>query len=324
MTDAPQPYVEDDAHGEHYHLMLGDSCERLGEIPDDSIDMSIYSPPFDSMYTYSPNDRDVGNCADRREFLDHYRFVVEEQLRVTMPGRIAAIHVQQLTTTKATHGHVALTDFRGDVIRLFQESGWLFHGEVTVFKNPQAQAIRTKAHSLMFVTKNRDSAQIRPALADYLLLFRKPGVNPIPIPHDALTGELTNEEWIEWASPIWADAIAGGWIAPDGGLSPVWFGIDESDTLNVRIAREDADERHLCPLQLPFISRVVRMYSNPDELVLSPFAGVGSELYVARKHGRRAVGCELKPSYWKTAVDNLQRQDAELSMPSLFDVDGAA
>lgn len=317
-------YTTDAATGDTWQLLLGDSCERLGELADDSVDFSVCSPPFESLFTYSPSPRDLGNCSDRAEFIEHYRFIVEHQLRVTKPGRLAAIHVQQLTTTKATHGYVALTDFRGDVIRLFQSVGWYFHGEVTVFKNPQAQAIRTKAHSLMFVTKNRDSAQIRPALADYLLLFRKPGDNETPIPHEALAGELTNEDWIEWASPIWADAAAGGWLDEHGNLSPVWFGINESDTLNVRIARDGDDERHLCPLQLPFIERCVKMYTNPGETVLTPFAGVGSELYVSRKLGRRSIGVELKPSYWKTAVENMRDLDEAMTMPSLFDLDAAS
>ena len=315
-TDA---YITDDAEGDSWRLMLGDSCERLAEIPDDSIDMSICSPPFDSLYTYSPSVRDLGNSASRIEFLDHYRFIVEHQYRATKQGRIACVHVQQITTTKAVHGHVGLTDFRGDVIRLFQSVGWIFHGEVTVWKDPQAQSIRTKAFSLAFQTKNRDSAHVRPALADYLLIFRKPGQNAEKIPHEALVGEVTNDDWIDWASPIWTDATEGGWLTDDGGLSPVWFGVRESDTLNVRVAREDADERHIAPLQLEFIRRCLLLYSNPGDTILTPFAGIGSELYVAVGHGRRAVGCELKPSYWRTAVQNLRDLESRLTAPSLFD-----
>ena len=315
MTDH---YVTDDAHGTNWRLMLGDSCERLAEIPDDSIDMSVCSPPFDSLFTYSPSTRDLGNSSSRAEFLDHYRFIVAHQLRVTKPGRVACIHVQQLTTTKATHGHVGLSDFRGDVIRLFQSEGWIFHGEATIWKDPQAQSIRTKAFSLAFQTKNRDSAHVRPALADYLLIFRKPGDNQVKIPHEALTGEVTNDDWIQWASPIWTDIHDGGWLQPDGHISPVWYGIRETDTLNFRVAREDADERHICPLQLEFIRRCVLLYTNPGETVLTPFAGIGSELWVSVKHGRRAIGCELKPSYWQTAVDNMRDLEAEMETPDLF------
>jgi len=321
MTSNEDAYTTDDAQGDRWHLMLGDSCERLAELADDSIDMSVCSPPFDSLFTYSPSPRDLGNSSSRREFLEHYRYIVAEQLRVTKPGRNACIHVQQLTTSKATHGHIGMSDFRGDVIRLFESVGWYFFGECTVFKDPQAQSIRTKAHSLMFVTKNRDRAQIRPALADYLLIFKKPGDNETPIPSEPAAGEVTNEDWIEWASPIWTDATEGGWMDADGNLCPVWFNIRESDTLNVRVARESADEKHIAPLQLEFIRRCVLLYSNPGETVLTPFAGIGSELYVAVKNGRKAVGCELKPAYWRVAVDNLEALEAEMDMPSLFDED---
>ena len=290
-----EPYITDDAEGTDWRLMLGDSCERLGELPDESIDLSVYSPPFASLFTYSPSERDLGNSASRAEFLEHYGFIIRENLRLTKPGRIACIHVQQLATTKATHGYSGLTDFRGDVIRAYVDNGWWFHGEVTVNKDPQAQAIRTKAHALTFATKNRDSAGTRPALADYLLLFRKPGDNAVPIKND-----VTNDEWIEWAQPVWWD-------------------IKETNTLNVRVARDEADERHICPLQLDFIERCVRLWSNPGETVLSPFAGIGSEIYMARKLGRRGIGCELKPSYWRTAVDNLTALDETLSMATLFD-----
>lgn len=290
-----EPYITDDAEGTDWRLMLGDSCERLGELPDESIDLSVYSPPFASLFTYSPSERDLGNSANRAEFFEHYGFIIRENLRLTKPGRLACIHVQQLTTTKVTHGYSGLTDFRGDVIRAYVDNGWWFHGEVTVNKDPQAQAIRTKAHALTFATKNRDSAGTRPALADYLLIFRKPGDNAVPIKND-----VSNDEWIEWAQPVWWD-------------------IKETNTLNVRVARDEADERHICPLQLDFIERCVRLWSNPGETVLSPFAGIGSEIYMARKLGRRGIGCELKPSYWRTAVDNLTALDETLSMATLFD-----
>lgn len=312
-------YTTDDARGENWHLMLGDSCERLAEIDDETVDLSVCSPPFDSLFTYSPSMRDLGNSASRVEFLDHYRFIVDHQLRVTKPGRIAAIHVQQLTTTKATHGHVGMSDFRGDVIRLFQDVGWIFHGEATIWKDPQAQSIRTKAFSLAFQTKNRDSAAVRPALADYLLLFRKPGENAVKIPHEADAGEVTNNDWIEWAGPIWFDTNTNGDDVGGEQYGPVWTTIRESETLNARAGREQADERHIAPLQLEFIRRVVLLYSNPGELVLSPFGGIGSEPYVAVKHGRRAVSCELKPSYWQAAVKTMRDLDTEMAIPSLLD-----
>lgn len=307
-------YITDEAHGDAWSLLLGDSCERLHELPDNSVDLSICSPPFASLFTYSPSTRDLGNSSSRGEFVQHYRYIIAEQLRVTKPGRLACIHVQQLTTTKSTDGYVGMTDFRGDVIRAFQDEGWIFNGEVTVWKDPQAQSIRTRSHALAFQTKNRDSSKTRPALADYLLLFRKHGDNEVPIKND-----VSNDEWIEWASPIWTDHHDGAWLTDDGHISPVWYGIKETDTLNVRVARDSADERHICPLQLGFIERCVRLWSNPGEIVLTPFAGIGSELYQSVKLGRRAVGIELKRSYWETAVTNLTELERELSVPALFD-----
>jgi DNA modification methylase len=290
----PQPYITDDATGEGWRIMLGDSCERLGEIDDDSIDLTVYSPPFASLFTYSPSDRDLGNSASRDEFIQHYGFIVDELLRVTRPGRLCVVHCQQLATQKGRDGAIGLSDFRGDLIRAHVERGWIFHGEVTIDKDPQAQAIRTKATSLMFVTLNKDSSMSRPAMADYLLMFRKPGDNETPIKPDC-----DNETWIEWARPVWYD-------------------IRETDTLNTAVAKENNDERHICPLQLPLIERCVRLWSNRGETVLSPFTGIGSEGYVAVKWRRKFIGCELKPSYWTTAVRNLQLAEMQAATPSLF------
>lgn len=318
MTTAD--YITDDARGESFHLMLGDACERLAEIGTNTVDMSVCSPPFASLYTYSPSARDLGNCADRGEFLAHYSFIIREQLRVTKPGRIACVHVAQVPTTKSGHGVIGLTDFRGDVIRAFIDAGWILHGEITVDKDPQVQALRTKAQALMFTTLRRDSAMTRPALADYVLLFRKPGDNPTPI-----RGDVDNDTWIQWARPIWpgcsdAEALEAmeelGLILP----RPAWYDIRESNTLNARAGREQADERHICPLQLDLIERCVRLWSNRGELVLSPFAGIGSEGYVAIEHGRRFAGIELKPSYWRAAVGNLTEAESRASAPALFEV----
>ena len=302
MSTLNDTYVTDEAHGDNWTLMLGDSCERLSEIESDSVGLSVYSPPFASLFTYSPSLRDLGNASSRAEFIDHYGYIIRELLRVTMPGRATCVHVQQLTTTKNLTGTIGLTDFRGDVIRAYLDAGWIFHGEVTVDKDPQAQAIRTKAQALMFVTKNRDSSMTRPALADYLLIFRKPGDNAVPITQlDGHWSRVSNDEWIEWARPV-------------------WLGIRETNTLNARLGREDADERHICPLQLDFIERCVRLWSNPGETVLTPFAGIGSEVYTAVRLERRGVGIELKPSYWRSAVDVLNDLEAEMTAPSLMDL----
>ena len=288
MTD--DGYVTDDAHGDGWHLMLGDSCERIGELDPDSVDLSVFSPPFASLYTYSPSLRDLGNSFNRDEFFEHFGYVIRGLLDATKPGRLACVHVQQLTTSKATHGVIGTTDFRGQVIAAFQKDGWTYYGDITIDKDPQAQAIRTKAVCLMFVTLERDQAVLRPALADYLLVFKKPGENKIPVRSD-----VDRDTWIKWARPVWYD-------------------INETDTLNVRVARDDADERHICPLQLPLIERCVRLWSNPGELVFSPFAGIGSEGYVALRRGRRFAGIELKASYWRTAVENLRAVTAQTAL----------
>jgi len=215
--------------------------------------------------------------------------------RVMKPGRTSAVHVQQIAILKSREGYVGLRDFRGRVIQAHIDAGFIYYGEVTVDKNPQLQAVRTKAQGLMFVQLRRDSALSRPALADYVLIFHKPGDNEVPISPD-----IDNDTWIKWASPI-------------------WYGIAEMSTLNPGSGAEDADERHICPLQLPLIERAVRLWSNPGELVLSPFAGIGSEGYVAIQQGRRFIGCELKPSYWQTAVANLRKAEEQSNVPTLFD-----
>jgi DNA modification methylase len=294
-TDA---YVTEETRGDAWEMWLGDSCERMAEIPDCSIDLSVCSPPFAQLYNYSPSPRDLSNSADRAEFFKHYRFIIDQQLRVTKPGRIAAVHVQQITLQKVMHGYVGLTDFRGQVIREYEDAGWIFWGETTVWKDPQEQAIRTKASTLLFVTLKRNRLEVRPGLADYLLLFKKPGEAEVPLP--TRDNEVTQEDWIKWASPVWTD-------------------IKQGNTLNVRVAKDDADERHIAPLQLEFIERVVRLYSQPGETVFSPFGGIGSEPYTAVRLGRRGFAIELKPSYYRTAVDNLQALERQLAHPTLPD-----
>jgi DNA modification methylase/superfamily II DNA or RNA helicase len=282
-------YQPKEADGENWALLLGDSVERIKEIPDASVGFSVYSPPFASLYTYSSSRRDLGNSKTHEEFFKHYSYLIPEILRVTMPGRRTAVHCQQLSKTKNTHGYIGWWDFRGDLIRAYERAGWIYDGEICIDKNPQAQAIRTKSKQLMFVQKEKDSSWLRPAMADYILLFRHPVENPeTPVKTD-----VSNEEWILFAHPI-------------------WYGIRESDVLkSYREGRADEDEKHICPLQLETIERCIRLWSNPGDVILSPFAGIGSEGYVARRFGRRFIGIELKESYWQQAVANLQRADAE-------------
>lgn len=267
--------------GQDWTLMQGDSCEELPRLEPDSVDLSVYSPPFSSLYTYSASDRDIGNCKTHTEFLEHLSYVIAELLRVTKPGRLTCCHIAQLTSTKATHGVIGLIDLRGAMVQAFTSAGWIYHGDVCIDKDPQAQAIRTHSKALLFVQLRKDSSWLRPALADYILVFRKPGDNAVPIHPD-----LTNNEWIEWARPI-------------------WYGIKETDTLNAAVARENADERHICPLQLGTIERCIRLWSNVGDVVLSPFAGIGSEGYEAIRLGRKFFGVELKESYARVAALNL-------------------
>jgi hypothetical protein len=277
-------YETAESTGNGWKVMLGDSVERIRELPDASVDLSVFSPPFMSLFTYSPTERDIGNAKNGEEFWGHFGYLVDDILRVTKPGRNCAVHVQQVPTTVAHDGVTGLRDFRGDVVRGFVDRGWIFHGEVTIDKDPQAQAIRTKAKGLLFVQKDRDRSWLRPAFADYILVFRKPGENAEAIRSD----EVSNDDWIEWARPI-------------------WYGIRESATLNAAEAREEADERHIAALQLETVRRCVLLWSNADDLILDPFTGIGTTGYVAVQNGRRFIGCELKRSYYEAAVRNVGR-----------------
>jgi DNA modification methylase len=283
-------YETAESAGDGWKFLLGDATERISEVAAGSVGLTVFSPPFASLYTYSSSPRDLGNSSDYEQFFEHFGFMVPELLRVLMPGRRACVHVQQITTTKATHGVIGFRDFRADVVRLFVEHGFVYDGEVVIDKDPQAQAIRTKSKALMFVQKNKDSAWSRPAMADYILLFRAPGENGEPVKTD-----VTNEEWILWARPI-------------------WYGIRETETLNYAEARNDKDERHICPLQLETINRCVRLWSNQGDLVLSPFAGIGSEGFVSLKLGRRFIGIELKRQYWEIGCRNLSGAKSQLAL----------
>ena len=276
-------YETSEAEGPGYKIMLGDSVERINEVEDESVDLSIFSPPFLSLYTYTPTERDIGNSKNEQEFYGHFNFIIDGLLRITKPGRESCVHVAQVPAMLARDGYIGLKDFRGKTVEAFEARGWIFHGEVTIDKCPQAQAIRTHSKGLSFGQLKKDSSWLRPALADYILVFRKPGENKVPIKPD-----ITNDDWIEWARPV-------------------WYGIRESDTLNIAEGRDHDDERHICPLQLGTIERCIRLWSNPGETVFSPFAGIGSEGYQALKLGRKFIGIELKRSYYETAKKNLGR-----------------
>lgn len=309
-------YKEETATGQDWTLYLGDSIKRIDEIATDSIHLSIFSPPFPGMYAYTNSRHDIGNTSTINEMIEHFRFLVtaDKLLRVTMPGRLCCIHLMQLTAMKSREGYIGLHDYRGRVIQMMIEEGWTYAGEVTIDKNPQIQATRNKERGLLFKSLATDSSMMRMALADYLIYFRKPGDNPEPIragvsaKYGNPSGWITEREWIEWASPVWyrqTKDIPGG--------------IRETEVLNVAQARETDDERHLCPLQLGVIERAVKLWSNPGDLVFDPFTGVGSTGYMALKLRRRFIGCELKESYFKSAIINLNRALNERAQDSLFD-----
>jgi DNA modification methylase len=284
---------------ENYAAYQGDSCEIMKGIPSVSIDLSCYSPPFENLFIYSNSDRDLGNCRNTEEFFTHYRFIVSEILRCTKPGRLSCVHTSDIPAMASRDGFIGLKDFPGSVVDLHIDCGWEFFGRAVVQKNPQAQAIRTKCKSLLFVQMKKDSSCSRPAIIDQILIFKKPGDNAIPI-EPVKNGDLNNETWIKWAHGIWTD-------------------ISETNTLQYYCGRDPMDEKHVAPLQLETIERCIKLYSNPGETVLTPFLGIGSEAFVAIKLGRKAIGCELKESYFKIAVQNLKSISA--SQNDLFSQD---
>jgi DNA modification methylase len=281
--------------GRGWEMRQGDCVELVGGMADASVDFSVYSPPFASLYTYSDSDRDMGNCADHDEFFEQYSFMLRELLRVTKPGRLSSVHCMIMPTSKVRDGVIGLTDFPGRIIKAHEQAGWVYHSDVVIWKDPVTAMQRTKALGLLWKQIQKDSCMSRMGLPDRVVTFRKPGVNAEPVGHSK--AEFPVDQWQRWASPVWDD-------------------INPSDTLQYMSAREEKDERHICPLQLDVIRRCVRLWSNPGDLVLSPFAGIGSEGYVALQEGRTFLGCELKPSYFRQAVGNLKA--AETAAPGLF------
>ena len=312
----------DQVEGDRYHAWNGDSVEIVAALPRDSVGLSVFSPPFPGMYAYTNSPRDVGNVRDFGQLVEHFHFLAESILRCTQPGRLCCVHLTQEPVFKGREGYVGLRDFRGDMIRCMEKAGWLYYTEVTIDKNPMLKASRTKEATLLFKTLAADSSMSRPALADYVVVFKKPGENGNPIragiseKYENRDGWITGDEWCEWAAPVWYRKMPAE-KSPHYPFQENYpsrhqatDGISEGDVLrNFVDGRENDDEKHLCPLQLGVIERCVKLWSNPDDVVLSPFMGIGSEGYVAIRHGRRFVGCELKPSYFRVACENLR--DAE-------------
>lgn len=289
-------YTEDTITGKAWKAMKGDSCLRIKEIDDSSIDLSVYSPPFVDLFVYSNSVRDIGNCRSWDEFFIHYGYIVKELLRVTKEGRLSCVHTSDIPAMANRDGYIGLRDFPGAVINLHESIGWTFVGRAFIQKNPQAQAIRVKSKALLFVQMQKDSSCSRPALIDQILIFKKPGDNKIPIT-PVKNKELDNETWISWAHGIWTD-------------------INETKTLQYYCARDSMDEKHICPLQLETIERCIKLYSNPGETIFTPFMGIGSESFMAIRLNRKTIGIELKDSYYKTAVNNLR--SLELQNESLL------
>jgi superfamily II DNA or RNA helicase len=287
-------YREGEATGPGWRMILGDCVESIKGIAEGSVDYTIFSPPFASLYTYSNSDRDMGNCRDHDDFYRHFAFLVPELYRVTRPGRLLSFHCMNLPTSKVRDGVIGLTDFRGHLIRLFVEHGWIYHSEVVIWKDPVTAMQRTKALGLLHKQIRKDSAMSRQGIPDYLVTMRKPGENDKPVSHTA--EEFPVSLWQRYASPVWMD-------------------INPSDTIQYRSARQQEDEKHICPLQLGVIRRAIDLWTAPNDLILSPFAGIGSEGFVALEQGRHFVGMELKESYFRQAVANLgiaKQQTADL------------
>ncbi|HVM93902.1 MAG TPA: DNA methyltransferase [Terriglobales bacterium] len=283
--------------GNDYAMYHADCVEGVSGLPDESVGFSVFSPPFASLYTYSNSDRDMGNSKDDGAFDIHFQFLIKELYRVLKAGRLVSFHCMNLPTSKAHHGFIGIRDFRGDLIRMFEKEGFIFHSEVCIWKDPVTAMQRTKALGLLHKTIRNDSSMSRQGIPDYLVTMRKPGKNPEPIAHTH--EDFPVELWQQYASPVWMD-------------------INPTDTLAFREARDEEDERHICPLQLQVIERALKLWSNPGDVVLSPFGGIGSEGYVSLQMGRKFIGFELKESYWKVACKNLEA--ARTSMGDLFDV----
>lgn len=285
--------VLDMKEGNGWVLYNADCIEVASQLPAESVDYSVFSPPFSSLYVYSNSDRDMGNSKNDEEFFTHFGFLVEQLHRILKPGRNISVHVMNLPTSKQNHGYIGIRDFRGDVIRCFQKYGFIYHSEVTVWKDPVVAMQRTKALGLLWKQIKKDSAMCRQGIPDYVVTFRKDGVNPKPIAHTA--EEFPVDEWQQLASPCWMD-------------------IKQSNTLNRKGAKDKDDERHIAPLQLDLIERCLRLWSADHDVVFSPFAGIGSEGYVSIQKGRRFIGSELKRSYFDIACKYLEEASANRAL----------
>lgn len=305
-----------------YAIYQGDSCEIIRALPGDSVHFGIHSPPFEGLYKFSNFDRDISNN-DGAQFWEHYAFLISELLRVTKPGRLHSVHCMQLPMSKIRHGNIGMRDFRGEIVRAYEDAGWIFHSEVCIWKDPVVAQQRTKSIRLLHKQVMKDSAMSGQGLADYVLTFRKPGDNIEPIDgmftefygagldvsrqaYELHAAKTRADGRQPWPFDMWVSVLIWQRYA-----SPVWMDIDQTNTLQYRSARDEKDEQHISPLQLDVIERCIDLWSNPGDVVLTPFLGIGSEVYCAVKMGRRGIGIELKPIYFRQAVKNIAAMQDE-------------
>ncbi len=288
------------ASGKNYIVYHGDCVEIMRQLPASSVGMSVFSPPFAQLFVYSESERDMGNCNDEAHFLECYRHVARELFRITRPGRICVVHCSDLPRTKGTHGHIGLYDFPPDIRAAHEDAGWIFHSRITVWKDPVVEMQRTKALGLLYKQLQKDATRSRAGMADYLMVFRKDvgdESQSIPVGQDA--AKFPVSQWQQWASPVWMD-------------------INQTRVLNnYREGRGPDDEKHVCPLQLDLIERAIRLWSNPGDVILSPFTGIGSEGHEAVRLGRKFIGTELKDTYFKQAARNLAAAEITADAPLL-------
>lgn len=320
--------VIDQASGDNWHLYNGDCCEVLKGLPENSVDMVIHSPPFSSLYIYSDSENDMGNCSSDEEFFKHYQFCIEELFRVTVPGRVCAVHCKDLPKYANVWGTTGLIDFPGACIQEFESAGWVFHSRITIWKCPVTERERTNNNGLLHKTVKRDTSQVRQGMADYLLVFRKPpadgtlmSAKPVVRPkgfarYYGEAGSSNDSHPSKYCRKTSsADPSIDIWRRY---AEPVWWDISQTNVLNFKLATLDQDEKHICPLQLDLIERAIDIWSNPGDVVLSPFSGVGSEGVGAIRTGRKFVGIELKQSYYEAAIKFLESEEAKVSEPTLF------
>lgn len=312
-------YKEESEVGDGWKLLLGDCVDVVKSIDDKSIHYSLFSPPFASLFTYSNSDRDMGNCKGKEDFLEHFHFLTKELYRVLMPGRLLSFHVMNLPSTISQDGFIGIKDLRGDLIRAFEKVGFIFHSEVCIWKDPLVQATRTKTLTLAHKQISKDASRCGQGFADYIITMRKQGDNPEPVSKgrgfETYIGEMeepkaiktNNAKTNKYSHYVWQRYA-----------SPVWMDIRQTRVLNARNGRDQKDEKHMCPLQLDVIERCYELWTNEGDIVLSPFAGIGSEGYCAIKQNRKFIGIELKESYFNEAVKNLRIAETEKQSLSLF------